>query len=262
MNRSLLLSLLALGLLFVTGCGAGRADDDDDTADDDDVADDDDDTGGDDDDDSSVGDDDDSTAGSDADGDGVTIEDGDCDDTDASIGTWDNSSETASLTDTSKQWTYEYDNPPNFSTSDLNYDGLDGALNDGVESYYGDSLSDPDGNGSVDGDDWAPYWAWWQNSDPSVILHVPEDALEVSSVGFYASCCGGGIGVPSPAEVYHRPNSSSAWTLVGSATPANVQGWSTVPVSPVSGGELRLGLTHSSEHSILGELRMLGSCSP
>jgi hypothetical protein len=106
MNRTLLLSLLALSLLFVSGCDAevevegdeaGECDDgvdnDQDGAldcDDDGCAiaavcaGDDDDTAGDDDD--SAGDDDDSTpTGTDDDGDGVTVEDGDCNDSDATI---------------------------------------------------------------------------------------------------------------------------------------------------------------------------------
>jgi formylglycine-generating enzyme required for sulfatase activity len=58
MNRSLLLSLLALSLLFVVGCGGGRADDDDDTPD---------------------------PADTDDDGDGLSENEGDCDDGDAAI---------------------------------------------------------------------------------------------------------------------------------------------------------------------------------
>ena len=82
LRRSLLiLAILLAGCL--TWVDPGTLDDDDTVGDDDDSAGDDDDSTGDDDD--STGDDDDSTAGDDLDGDGFTVEDGDCDDEDPAI---------------------------------------------------------------------------------------------------------------------------------------------------------------------------------
>jgi hypothetical protein len=167
---------------------------------------------------------------------------------------WDNNTESNIPNATSKAWTYSYANPPNFG-GDANYDGQNGALNDGVESYYGDS-----GNVNYD---WTPYWAWWQNDSPSIVVELGDIPLHVTSIGAYWSHgVGGGISVPSWMQIFHRPDPSSAWTSLGAPmTVSPAIGWATIPVQlPTPGGELRMDASYASQHTILGELSVQGAC--
>jgi hypothetical protein len=161
-----------------------------------------------------------------------------------------------------KYWSYTYLVAPNFG-GDIQYDGADGALNDGIESYYGDSYSDPDGNGGVDGYDWGPYWGWWNSYvSPSVIVQMGLP-LQISSIGVRGEYGGGGIGYPSTMTVSHRTDSSSSWTIVQTGGLSSNAGWSELQLSnsPV-GGEMKVELTSSAEHTIISEFSIQGVCGP
>jgi hypothetical protein len=71
----------------------------------------------------------------------------DCDDNDSTLVQWNNSTGSPLLVSSDKYWIYDYLNAPNIGGY-VDHDGSYGVMNDGVESYSGDSLSDPDGNGS------------------------------------------------------------------------------------------------------------------
>jgi len=222
-----------------------------DSGDDDDSIGDDDDSVGDDDD--SAGDDDDSAGDGDSDGVPVSL---DCDDEDSSVGAWDNGNESPLVGAATKAWTYEYANPPTGGGGggDVNHDGLNGALNDGVERYYGD-LGPPNF-------DWGPFWAWWEYSDPSIIIRLSNFPLDVTSVGAYLSHGGGdGLAAPSSMEVSHRPDSSSAWTSIATTSVAPANGWATLAVQlPTPGGDLKLDMVHSAQDTIISELSVQGAC--
>lgn len=163
------------------------------------------------------------------------------------------------MTSTSKAWTYWYLNAPNFG-GDVNYDGSNGVMNDGLESYYGDSVV----GYPVVGYTWGPYWGWWnQYDDPSIVIDLPYAGLSINSVAVhYSHGIGGGVTAPASFEALYRVNSSTSWASVGSTTPPAAIGWATLGISPPqTGGELRVDLTAAGEHTILSELSIQGSCS-
>ena len=84
----------------------------------------------------------------------------------------------------------------------------------------------------------------------------------MTSVGVYVSHgVGGGVAAPASVEVFHRPGVEVAWASVGSSIPAPSIGWATTPiVLPEPGGELRIDMVHSAEHTIISELSIQGSC--
>ena len=189
----------------------------------------------------------------DADCDGVSTS-LDCDDNDTLIRAWDNSTESPIVSAVDKYWFYTYSNPPNFG-GDTQYNGLDGAMNDYIESYYGDSLTTSS---------WETYWAWWQNDDPSVIISLGTIPLQISSVGVYASHGnGGGVSYPAAITISHRANPNSSWTILQTDSLPAVIGWAWVPlITEPLGGEIKLYLVHSAQHTIISELSIQGVCVP
>jgi len=176
----------------------------------------------------------------DADGDGY-LRSEDCDDDDSGIGEWDDS----------KTWTYEHVSTPSTAPD---YDGANGTLNDGADHYYGDGETADAGDGSFE---------WWIYTDPEILIYLPYDPLNVTSVGAYVSHgIGGGISAPSAMEVYHRSDSSSSWTSLGSTSVTGSIGWKTIDIEmPETGGQLKLLMTHSDQHTIIGELSLEGTCT-
>ncbi len=72
----------------------------------------------------------------------------------------------------------------------------------------------------------------------------------------------GGVAGPSSMEVFHRSDSNGSWTSIGSSSVAPANGWATVDVVlPEQGGQLRVDLTHSAEHTIVSELKIEGACA-
>jgi hypothetical protein len=62
--------------------------------------------------------------------------------------------------------------------------------------------------------------------------------------------------------VYHRSDSSSSWTSLGSTSVTGSIGWKTIDIEmPETGGQLKLLMTHSDQHTIIGELSLEGTCT-